>query len=71
MYRLTCGYEISDIDSDVFFEGHFQSLQGAKIKGTKECKAFGRCNGCITRYVIERVDNEYSVGEIVYKKTIN
>lgn len=71
MYRLTCGYEISDIDTGVFFEGHFQSLHGAKIKGTKECKAFGSCNGCITRYVIERVNDKYSVGEIVYKKTIN
>lgn len=70
MYRLTCAsWENSTFIP--FLEKHFHSLQSAKIQGTKNCKAFGSCNAVLTRYVIERVENFYSVGTVIFKKTIN
>lgn len=70
MFRLTCAtWDNSQFTP--FYERHYNSLQSAKINGTKLCKQMGSCNGVLTRYVIERVENFYSIGTVIFKKTIN
>ena len=69
MYRLTCA-AVENGDDNIFYSTTGRSLHGMKCRGTKMCRDYGSCNGVLTRYVIEQIDNEYALGDVVFKKTI-